>query len=507
MKPPKTLKQLQKFFGLCNYYRKCQEAFELLKGKLVEYPILRKIDFNREFIVYTDASTTAISVILAQNDENCNEYVVFYASRLLKNHERNYSITELECLAVIWGVNHFRIYLYYRKVLIVTDHYALKWLLTLKSPNARLTRWAILLQTFNFEISHRKGKIHSNVDALSRPVLLLKESKVEDEIEDISTKNFGSLPRPAFKIKRRFTSAYNPRANGLTERFNQTLVSALRKQAADDPQNGDRYLPLVLMAYRNRIHSSTNYTPFEVLFGRKMNGFDRWEFNYPRWRLKVGKPEKVIEKPPNENNLSKEGYEEIEKILDHKKVGRGFKYLVKWKNKPVSGNRWIKGSDFYDKIVLDEYHNSTKNSTKTKRNKLNVNFVLSLLFFFYFICLTKCQKINAKSTYCQHNDNNRVVNLNYVCKQNKVLNKIEKKKENYIWILSKQDLVINDYGFQCYKKKYIRQMNASILFTQSESIRHEIVKLSRIECLAMVESKACDNKKMNGDDIGCIYSE
>ena len=50
-------------------------------------------------------------------------------------------------------------------------------------------------------------------------------------------------------------------------------------------------------------------------------------------------------------------------------------------------------------------------------------------------------------------------------------------------------------------------MNASILFTQSESIRHEIVKLSRIECLAMVESKTCDNKKMKCDDIGCIYSE
>ncbi|CAF1141943.1 unnamed protein product, partial [Brachionus calyciflorus] len=93
--------------------------------------------------------------------------------------------------------------------------------------------------------------------------------------------------------------------------------------------------------------------------------------SYPRWRLKVGKPEKVIEIPPNENNLSKEGYDEIEKILDHKKVGRGFKYLVKWKNKPVSDNSYIKGSDFYDKIVLDDYHNSTKNSTKTKRNKLN----------------------------------------------------------------------------------------------------------------------------------------
>ena len=71
-----------------------------------------------------------------------------------------------------------------------------------------------------------------------------------------------------FNINSRFTSPYNPRANGLTERFNQTLVSALRKQAANDKENWDKYLPLVLMAYRNKIHSSTNFTPYELLFGR-----------------------------------------------------------------------------------------------------------------------------------------------------------------------------------------------------------------------------------------------
>ena len=218
-KPPKTVKQLQSFLGCSNYYRRfvefyakiaaplhglctpdkkwlwneaCEYAFNKLKEKLTSYPILRKPDFSKPFKLSTDASTTAIGAILSQEDENGNEYVVCYASRLLKPSERNYSITELECLAVFWAVNFFRTYLFGRWFLIVTDHYALKWLLTIKNPNARLTRWAVLLQMFKFDIVHRKGKLHSNVDALSRPVLSSIEEEADDqkfENEDISSKN------------------------------------------------------------------------------------------------------------------------------------------------------------------------------------------------------------------------------------------------------------------------------------------------------------------------------
>ena len=67
-------------------------------------------------------------------------------------------------------------------------HAALKWFLTLNNPNARLTRWSILLQTFDFDIVHRKGKIHSNVDALSRPVLSVNyDIDIMDE-NDVSEK-------------------------------------------------------------------------------------------------------------------------------------------------------------------------------------------------------------------------------------------------------------------------------------------------------------------------------
>ena len=167
-KPPENLKQLQSFLGLCNYYRKfvanyskkaaplhelgspnsrwfwstqCENAFITLKKSLTSYPILRQPDFDKPFILYTDASTIALGAILAQVDEkNKLEYTCFYASRLLKGSERNYSITELECLAVVWGINYFRIYLYGHKFSVVTDHYSLKWLLTNNNPNVRLSR-------------------------------------------------------------------------------------------------------------------------------------------------------------------------------------------------------------------------------------------------------------------------------------------------------------------------------------------------------------------------------
>ncbi|CAF1074989.1 unnamed protein product [Brachionus calyciflorus] len=166
MKPPKDLKQLQSFLGMANYYRKfirgyamittslfqCirkkkfewgnqeQEAFETVKSALMSKPILRQPVLNRKFIIYTDASYHAISAILCQVDNDGNEYVVAYSSRILKNAEIHYGITEKECLAVVFGVKKYRIYVYGTEFDVVTDHLALKWLMSISDPTARLAR-------------------------------------------------------------------------------------------------------------------------------------------------------------------------------------------------------------------------------------------------------------------------------------------------------------------------------------------------------------------------------
>ena len=77
-------------------------------------------------------------------------------------------------------------------------------------------------------------------------------------------------------IEHRITSAFHPRTNGLTERFNQTLINALRKHCENEPENWNKWLNYVLLAYRSRIHSSTNATPFKLLFGCEMNNFNSW---------------------------------------------------------------------------------------------------------------------------------------------------------------------------------------------------------------------------------------
>ena len=73
------------------------------------------------------------------------------------------------------------------------------------------------------------------------------------------------------------TSSYNPRANGLTERANQSLISALRKHVETDHLSWPHWLDWVLFAYHTRVHSSTNFSPFELLFGRKANSFSDWK--------------------------------------------------------------------------------------------------------------------------------------------------------------------------------------------------------------------------------------
>ena len=77
-------------------------------------------------------------------------------------------------------------------------------------------------------------------------------------------------------IEHKVTSSYSPRTNGITERWNSILVNALRKHTENNNKEWDKWIPFVLMAYRSRIHSVTGFSPFELLFGRKMNTFGNW---------------------------------------------------------------------------------------------------------------------------------------------------------------------------------------------------------------------------------------
>lgn len=87
-----------------------KEAFRNIKEALTTTPVLVCPDFNQPFTLQADASTHGLGAVLTQNLDG-GERVIAYASRTLNQVEKNYSATELECLAVVWGIRRMRDYL------------------------------------------------------------------------------------------------------------------------------------------------------------------------------------------------------------------------------------------------------------------------------------------------------------------------------------------------------------------------------------------------------------
>ena len=136
-------------------------------GRLITAPILRYPDFSKPFWVETDASKEAVAAVLAQKDSKGKLRPIGYVSRTTSIYEKNYTVTELECLALVYGMKQFRCYLFQHQVTVVTDHGALTHLQKAHTLPARLQRWALSIQEINPLIVYRKGKANANADALS----------------------------------------------------------------------------------------------------------------------------------------------------------------------------------------------------------------------------------------------------------------------------------------------------------------------------------------------------
>ena len=205
---PTCVKDVQRFVGLCNYYRrfvenfaqiarplhnltkknnkfiwdnKCENAFQELKNRLTTAPVLIHPDPSKPFIVECDASNYAIGGILSQKDDEGKLHPVAYYSRSLSNVEVNYSITEKELLAIKCAFSNWRHLLLGAKhqVTVFTDHKNLIYTLGGKVGNQRQQRWHMFFQEFNFQLIYRQGKKNGKPDSLSRRPDYLQKPEYE----------------------------------------------------------------------------------------------------------------------------------------------------------------------------------------------------------------------------------------------------------------------------------------------------------------------------------------
>lgn len=213
---PKNARAIKSFMGMVNYYShhipnlsdwakplhnllkkdtkfvwlpECDTSFQHLKNCLMSPPILRFPDFDQTFYITTDGSKLAVSAILQQKYSN-ELLPIAYASRTLNDAETRYPTAEIEVLAIVWGIRHFRTYVGHTYFEVFSDCKALKWLLQLKSNNSRLLRWKFELEGYDFKINNVKGKENVVADCLSRYTIdpqervidVITRSKANDSI-------------------------------------------------------------------------------------------------------------------------------------------------------------------------------------------------------------------------------------------------------------------------------------------------------------------------------------
>ncbi|KAK9048798.1 hypothetical protein SSX86_032234 [Deinandra increscens subsp. villosa] len=161
----------------------CKQAFDTLKDSLVSAPIIQPPDWNLPFEIMCDASNQAVGAVLGQRKDRV-PHVIYYASRTLDHAQRNYSTTEKELLAIVFALEKFRQYLLGTKVIVFSDHAALKYLMSKKDAKPRLIRWVLLLQEFDLEIRDKSGKQNLVADHLSRIINNEEPMPLDDSFPD-----------------------------------------------------------------------------------------------------------------------------------------------------------------------------------------------------------------------------------------------------------------------------------------------------------------------------------
>ena len=207
---PTTVKGIRSFLGHDGFYRRfikdflkisrplcrllekkakfdfdesCKVAFEEIKSRLVIAPVMVTPNWNKEFEIKCDASDFAMEAVLRQRIEKIFK-AVYNASKTFNEVQENYSTTEKEMLAMVFGCEKFRPYILGSHVIIHTDHATIRYLMAKKDAKPRLIRWVLLQQEFDLEIKDKKGSDNVIADHLSRLEKTTEEEKGSELAEN-----------------------------------------------------------------------------------------------------------------------------------------------------------------------------------------------------------------------------------------------------------------------------------------------------------------------------------
>lgn len=192
---PRNIRELRGFLGVVNFERRfChnfshltlpllkllkkgvkwawtkteQDAFDEIKDKFMNVTMVFHPNFDETFYIQSDSSGFAVGAFIYQIADDNNMKILAFASRTLRGSELNYSVTEKEALAIIYAFKQWRTLVLGRKVVVLTDHKALSFMMQCKLGTSRLVRWSLYLQEFDFSIDYIRGNENVIADQLSR---------------------------------------------------------------------------------------------------------------------------------------------------------------------------------------------------------------------------------------------------------------------------------------------------------------------------------------------------